>query len=452
MRPTRDRLSFLSLLCAAAAAAAGAQPAAAAWTSPATLGPSLNQEQQIEAAPRAAIGGRTIAAAWVRQKRNRSVVDAAIGTTSGRFGRAQTIGAGLRPSVAVADDGAALIAYEGTGGLRVAVRRAGNRHFGRTHLLVPTPKNGANDSFALARIDAAGRGLVVYQHGFRGRKGYRTYLRARRVSAYTGHAVGKTEDLGRSSLPRASTLQRGPDGGSALLITMIASADPDVNAFATQVTTPQVVVWPPRTGRPTRTTVPVPDAFDEGTLGDDDTGRLAVAGVDATLRGDAGASGTPVAAELTGDPLALASPFARATVSSPNRTFGAVAAPTAGGTLALVYQQKDRPKGFSRQAPVYGATITASGHARPPVRLSSRQASEPQVVAHHGAAIAVWDDDGRFAAARRTGSGWSRIAPPRGTVVPFHDYVTNRQLVAGREGVAFVWEASRTIRISVRRR
>ncbi len=448
------RVRLLIALAATIAAAGGAvtSPALAAWTSPATLGPTATSGQEsFEAAPRAAVGGRTVVATWVRQERRRSVVVVAVGTTRGRFGSGQAVGAGLRPSVAVGANGAALIVYEGRGGLRVAVRRPGAKRFGRTRVLVPEPTNGAEDSFALVRIDAAGRGLVTYQHAFRGRKGYRTYVRARRVSASTGRALGATEDLGRADLPRGTTLEAGPGGGSALLISTVRSSGTDQIGPGAEIRAPQVLTWPARTGRATRTTVPAPDGFAEGVLGGDGTGRLALAGVDATLRGDAGASGTPLAAALAGDPLALPAPFARPAVSSPNRTFGAVAAPTAGGTLALVYQQKDRPKGFSREAPVYGVTIDASGRARPPVRLSSRGASEPQVVAHRGAAIAVWDDDGRFAAARRTGRGWSRIAAPRGTVVRFHDYVTNRRLVAGADAVVLVWETARSVRLSVRR-
>ncbi|MCW2998797.1 MAG: hypothetical protein JWN65_2346 [Solirubrobacterales bacterium] len=432
---------------AAAGAGMGAGAAQAAWTAPATLGPSGSTlAGAIEPAPRAAIGGDgTILATWVRFARTQGAVYAAVGDRRGRFAAAQRLGRGLRPAVAVGARGAGLVVFEGHGDLRVAVRRPGARGFGAARVLVAAPANGAGNSFPLVGIDAGGTALVVYEHGFRGKQGFRTYLRGLRVDARTGRAVGGSEDLGPAGLPRGATLEPGPRGGLSLLITTRAPGN------GLQGGPPQVLTWAPAEGTATRSSPEAPDAFAEGVLGGDGTGRLALAGVSSTIHGDAGSAGFPVAAALGGDPLTLSAPFAGPGVRFPNRTFGTVAAPLAGGGLAMAYQQKARPEGFSRQAPVMATTLSAAGRPGPAVRLSARKGAEPQIVALQGGALTVWDDAGRFGAARRSHGGWHRVVAPRGAVVPFHDYVTNRRLVAGGSTAVLVWEASRSIRLSVLR-
>jgi hypothetical protein len=445
----RTAARVLSVLAVGVAVAvAGAGPVQAAWTPPTTLGPSGGTPGgAIEPAPRAAIGADgTVLGTWVRSVSNGNIVHGTIGDDRGRFTAAQRLGAGLRPAVAVAATGAGLVVFEGTGGLRVAVRRPGARRFAPARVLVAAPANGAEDGFPLVAIDSRGTALAVYEHSFRGRKGYRTYLRAVRVDVRTGRAVGPTADLGLASLPRGATLEPGPGGGLSLLIATAVQGD-----FGVESGPPQVLTWAPGAPGATRLAPAAPAGFEEGVLRGDGRGSLALAGVDATISGDAGAAGHPVAAAIGGNPPALSVPFAGPQVTSPNRSFGAVATPVPGGGVAMVYQQKDRPEGFSRAAPILATAISPTGTVGKAVRLSGRKGSEPQVVTAGAGAVAVWDDAGRLGAARRTGARWRRIGAPRGAVVPFHDYVTNRQLVAGGSTAVLVWEGGRSIRLSVLR-
>lgn len=426
-----------------------AGPAGAAWTAPAVLGPTaVDGARPVEAAPRAAIGADgTVVAAWLRQTKADPgyTIAVAIGDDSGRFGPTRVAGKGLRPAVALGADGAGLVVWEGTAGLRVARLPRGASRPSPSQVLVAAPGGRTEDAFALAGVDAGGHGLVVFERGVRGPGGFRTFLRALRVDLATGRRVGPLEDLGELDLPRGATLERGPGGGLAVFTTTRA---PDVGETAQP---PQLLTWAPGAGAAARTILTgAPAAFAEGVLGAGDDGRLAVAGVDATLRGDVGSAGRPLAATFGGDPLALVRPFAGPSVANPKRTFATVSVPIGGGRAAMVFQRKERPAGFSRRAPVVAATLGADGRTGMISVLSARQASEPQLVAVGDGALAVWDDDGVFGAASRSGGRWHRVRAPRGTVVPFHDFATNRQLVARGTTAVLVWESARDVRLSVR--
>ena len=431
------------------AADAGAGPAHAAWTAPATLGPSTSGGREAtEPGPRVALGADgTLLAAWVRSELPRDAVYAAIGSDRGRFGAAQRLGEGLRPAVAAGADGAGVVVFEGRGGLRISVRRTGARRFSAARVLVTGTTKGVREEFALVGIDAAGTALVVYEHTVDGSAGFRRSLRTLRVDVRTGRARGAIQDLGLASLPRGATLERGAGGGLALLTRINLPTATGYRAGPTQVLT-----WAPGAPSPARFSPPAPRSFTEEVLSGDGRGQLALAGVRATLDGEAGASGHPIAALASGSPLAMRAPFAGPSVTLPSRTFGAVAAAIPGGRLAMVFQQKDAPAGFARDAPVLGVAISAAGVAGRAVRLSARKGSEPQIVSVGDSAVTVWDDAGRLAAARHTRRGWTRIAPPRGSVVRFHDYVTNRQLVATGSTAVYIWEARSSIRVSVLRR
>ncbi|MCU1677082.1 MAG: hypothetical protein JWM93_1840 [Frankiales bacterium] len=428
--------------------AAAAGPAHAAWTTPTTLGPSgATDRGATEPGPRAAFGtDGSVLATWVRSARSETTVDAAIGDDRGHFAAAQRLGKGLRPAVAVGWDGAALVVFEGTGGLRIAVRRPGAERFAAPRVVVPQPTNGAEDTFPLVGVLPGGDALLVYEHDLRVKGRYTTGLRAVQLDLATGRRQGATQRLGDLSLPRGATLEHGP-GGALFLLTSINLPTP----YGYTAGPPVVLGWGAGSAPSTRFSPTAPGGFAEGVLTGDGSTRLALSGVDAVLRGDAGSSGRPIAMSLQDDPLAAPSPFAGPRIPLPRRTFGAVAAPVAGGAVGLVWQQKTRPEGFSREAPVMATTISATGRPGTTVRLSARKGSEPQIAALEGGAITVWDDAGRLAAARRTSRGWARIAPPRGAVVRFHDYVTNRQLVTAGTSAVFIWEAERSIRLSVLR-
>src|SRR5437763_955862 len=97
--------------------------ARAAWSRPVALD-HVDPRGADEPAPRIAVNGHgSSVTAWVD---SHGRVRIAAGDAHGRFGRSKNVGTGLRPSVAIDDDGRAIVVFRGNGGLRIATRPAGD--------------------------------------------------------------------------------------------------------------------------------------------------------------------------------------------------------------------------------------------------------------------------------------------------------------------------------------
>src|SRR5262249_33116742 len=107
--------------------------------------------------------------------------------------------------------------------------------------------------------------------------------------------------------------------------------------------------------------------------------------------GDAGVQGVPGLARAGADDL-LGAPFP-ARVTKPTRGLAPDVTTDGSGRSVLVFQEKDRPRAFSREAPVY-ASVAQPGATALGTRqlLDTRQAYQPTVRPFGPGAIAVWQN------------------------------------------------------------
>ena len=178
--------------------------------------------------------------------------------------------------------------------------------------------------------------------------------------------------------------------------------------------------------------------------------RVTVAGDQAVISatagvscGDAGCSGNPRAFSITGTPLAAPD------LDHPNRSFGAWAV-----RKALIFQRKDGPQPFSREAPVQAVTVrgrrVARAHADAHARARDRA---DRARARRRRDARVWATRKRLDAAFAGADGRFRgISAPAGAPPePYHTNSTNRDARAGGRYAIVTWARGRTVRMSVRR-
>ncbi len=178
-----------------------------------------------------------------------------------------------------------------------------------------------------------------------------------------------------------------------------------------------------------------------------------VAATRVTRCGDGGAcSGAPFVwrSGETGDPVALGGPQR----AVPGRAFGPSVAPLGDSAASLVFQLKDGPQPFSRQAPVKAVTIAADGTAGPLQTLTSRPAQEPVAVPLAGSrALVVWSGARGFGAALADGQGtYQTVAPPFGPPPSNgHSNPTNRDVASAGRYVLVAWDRNGRVRLTLRR-
>ena len=435
----RSKTALLLLLCSSGLPASAQ---AAGWSAPVTLGTSGASGFGEPGARVAVAEGDRLVAAWANT--HTSDLFAAAGRADGRLG-AQRVGSGLRPAVAINRAGAAVVVFAEGRSLRAAVRAPGARRFGPARAITtPAARFDAADSPQVA-ADAAGRFVVLYERSSRTSGQYVTDVRALTLTA-AGRPTGEAQSFGEGDLPDRSE-QALADGRIVALIVLTTRPTPDTPVTFTR----QLLRRDARGAAFSATPIVTPKGFDAGQLTAAPDGRLALAGLDITSSGDAGSAGRPLAAGFAEDAFGA---FAGPTVRFPNRNFDPVAIPADAGRVGLLWQQKTAPSDFERAAPIVATTIGPGEGATPPTQLSARAAREPQAVTLPGGrGLAVWDDAGRWGGAELTADGsWRRVAAPSGRPSPFHDAITNRDLVASATGeAAFVWQERGRIRLSVRR-
>lgn len=426
----------------------GSAQAARDWASPTTLDRGSSSHLATPT-PRVAIAGRNrVAATWVRKQ----VVIATVRRLR-RPVEAQRIGRGLRPTVAVNRDGASIVVFEADRRLHVAFLARSARRYARPRPITARARGRIAED-AVVRVDGNGRFVIAYE-SIRQVRGERSQeIHAATFSA-TGRRVGSVQSLGLGGLVDRSfhALANGELVGLAVRPNLPAGTIPTLGGDQPQAASfLQLLRRSSQQTEFSATLIEVPSDFDDGQLNVDPDGTLALSGQRVTSSGDAGSSGYPVAAASLGQGFAqLAGP----SVQNPNRNFGALALPTRGDDVSLLWQQKKAPSAFARAAPILAAPVRAGGRmVRRPSRVTRRAAREPQVVGLPGGrGVAVWDDDGRWGSAQQAADGsWTRTDAPRGEPVAFHDADTNRDLQASVSGeVAFVWQDRGGIRLSVRR-
>ena len=411
---------------------------AAGWSRPASF--NARTSSFSEPAPRAAVAeDGTSVAAWIQGHDVRLTT----GDARGRFGASRAVGRwqAVPPAVAAGPGGAALVTWEAADGIRVALRTKAGRAFRVRRLTTSTgsPINGLT-----ARPDPAG-GWFVAERQFPRRGSGKPY----RVRTFTLRPDGTLRlaptdlGLGQFGIDARPTQALAVDRlGRATLV------------FGTQEGPRGVLVARGTHGGQIANPRPLPS---DGSVVDPrvaaaDAGMSLVTATKVTRCGDAGCSGAPFVwrSGETGDPVALGGPQ----LDAPGRAFGPSVAPLAGGGASLVFQLKDGPQPFSRQAPVKAVRITANGTAGRLQTLTSRLAEEPVAVALTGSRVlVVWSGTRGFGAALADSRGAYRtVAPPVGPPPSNgHSNATNRDVASAGRYVLVAWDRGGRVRLTLRR-
>jgi len=431
----------LALTCALPAHAA-----AAGWSRPASFDARLKRVG--EPTPRVAIApDGTSAAGWTKGP----FVMISTGAR-GRFSAPRRVGR-LRagePAVAAAPGGAALVAWEASDGVRVALRR---RTGGRWVIRRVATSTGSEINAVVAIHDPRG-GWVIAERQFPRTSGLGMPYHVRALTLERdGTPVGTPQDLGLGEI----ALDARPSGALAVdargVVTLAFRRERPPGDSGTSPL-PVVVTQrvhhgrfgPPLELRGARTS----DAFADPRVAAAPAGGALVAVTDIANCGDAGCFGLPALARLTGSDL---TPAASPALARPNRAFGPWVAPTGTGAV-LVFSYKDTPAAFSRIAPVQAVAVRADGSFGAVQRLTgSVGASEPVALPlDRGRVLAMWVGARGWGAAVAGRDG--RFRADRGPVGPppsfFHSNPTNRDVrTAGRWAIVG-WARNARVRLSVR--
>ena len=230
------------------------------------------------------------------------------------------------------------IAYETKAGVRVAVR-TGN---GFRDRLVAASTGSEINGVAIA-ADPQG-GWVVAERQYP-RKGSAKPYRVRALSLDAeGRRIGAVQDLGPGEFGidarPTSALAVLPDGRAVLTFQRDVEGSASSGPVAVAVRPHGGAFAPPAD-------LPAPLRDPRVTVAGDQAVISATAGVSC---GDSGCAGNPRAFSITGAPLAAPD------LDHPTRSFGAWAV-----RKALIFQRKDGPQPFSREAPVKAITFEVDG-------------------------------------------------------------------------------------------
>lgn len=424
------RLAAALIAVLATAAIAHAGP----WTAPALLKPNdpaacdrpgpSQLTCSVEPATQVAVNtrGETLVA-WANGDFD---VYTAYARRGGRFGAARKVGSGLRPAIVLRADGSAVVAWAASHQVRFARARSAGR-FGPSQPVAPTRKHDEDDYVRLLpRPD--GTTTAVFEHAVR--RGYSTTSsEIRAVEIPAAGPAGAPATLGTGDVESAAV---SAGGGQA-----VCCLDDGLLARAPQTTTWETVPQPPG-ARVAVWSIAVDDH------------SLLVGIVDDNAGGDAGAQGRPgVAVGAFGEPLGE---VRFAPVDKITRGLEPVVTFDGQGRTVLAYQEKARPEGFSREAPVYVVSAPAGRDLGPRIRLDRGQALEPLVAPLPNGAVIAWSKNERWNAATLRHGVLHRVRAPSGGPGDLHDAATNRALATAGHYAALAWETSRgAIRASVAR-
>lgn len=411
------RRSCLLVLLATAALPASA--AARDWSAPGVLLESCGARGfncVAESAPRAAVNARGRAlVAWVSSATKLARVQVASAGPSGRFEKPTTLGVGLRPAVAVAKDGAQLVVWNSTRGLMFA-RRAPGRRFSTARLLLPTGGTPDDDSPKLA-AQPDGSTLLVYES----KQGLNSVLIPR------AGRPGAPRMLGPGFLKRDG-FRAAPNGQAA------------VCCLTAPMTPTAVAVHAPGVGWSVLTP-PLPARTEVETAGPG-AGAVALGTIDVRGGGEAGAQGIPGLMRI--GPGGVFAPIKAGPVTNPRLALGPVVAIDGSGRDVLVYQEKDRPAAFSRDAPVY-AVVSAPGSPFGARQVLDRgRGHQPAVAAYRDGAVAAWQARGnRWRVSVERNGTFKRAEAPagRGPSLVGEDFNYSHDMAANGRYVVLTWTA-----------
>jgi hypothetical protein len=375
-----------------------------------------------EPAPRAAVNARGAAAvAWVDGAHGGNRVRVATAAPGGAFGAAVTVAAnGLRPTAAVAPDGAVTVVWQGAhASLYFARRPARARTFGRARVLA------VHGDMARAAAEPDGTTEVVYEYG-------PSALRAVTIGA-SGAVHGLTR-LGLGDLGH-DTVRAAADGTLAACCVVPRNDDPNVPADLSE----KVAVY--RHGAWSLVSATGLDHDRDVIQTVFATGTDLLAGVlEVHAGGDAGVLGVPGIAR--GD-LSTAPQLVPGV--TPTRGLQPGVAIDGSGRSVLVYQEKDVSKAFSRDAPVYASVAAAGAPALTDrQQLDASEAYEPTVRPFGPGALAAWrTGSGRWGIAIERDGTFSRAAAPSGPDPSNagEDFSYNNDLATNGAHAVLAWTA-----------
>ena len=434
----RTALLGAAALASAALALGAPSASAAGWTGPAVFEAGGKDD---EPAPRAGVAfDGTSLVAWRTGLRG---LVASAGSRTGRFGAPRTLTRRrvFDWSVAAAEGGAALVAFQSPNGLWVAVRTAARRPFRLRRVIAGrgSPINGVQ-----VAADPLG-GWVVAERRF----SKRSYSVGALSLDPEGRRAGPVQDfgLGEFGIDARPTQALAVDPDGRALLVFRREIKPPGGTGETQ---PVMLAVRPHGGE-FEQPVELPGELAEPrvTVG---AGRVLVTATRTAGCGDAGCFGGPGAGTV--GPDGTPGPVFGPPLPRPNRAFAPWAVATGSDRSVLVFQLKNAPAAFSRRAPVRAVALRLDGTTGALQTLTSRHADEPVALPLAGGrALAVWGENRRMGAALagRDGRFRGTDGPPGPPPEPFHTNQTNRDARAAGRYALVTWSRAGRVRISLRR-
>ena len=436
--------TLIALACATAGLPAGTAAAASGWAP--TQAFAVGRD--YEPVPRVAIASDGTSVLAFASKSGKLMMST--GDARGRFTPPRVIdreGHVRDWSVAARAGGGFIVAWEYPRGIRARVRA---RRGAATYISRVADSSREEINGVQVAADPLG-GWVIAEREFRRSSKRSYYVRTMSVDN-RGQVKGAIQDLGPGhfGIDARPTQALAVDSTGRAVLTFVPEGP------SSQIAAPPTVVVSTRPhGGSFGTPVALPgDAADEPRVAVGDDGRALVVATRVRSRGDAGAFGNPVVADI-GPAGALGVPFGPA-LAHPQRAFGPSAAFTSGNRRVLVFQLKPSSQPFETRAPVRAVAISASGALGKQQTLTSRRAKEPVVMALDGGhALTMWSEERALGAALAGPDGaFKPTAVPKGPPPPpFHFNSTNRDMRTGGRYAIFAWSraADGRVRVSIRR-
>jgi hypothetical protein len=355
-------------------------------------------------------------------------VRVAVATRSGQFGAATTLAArGLRPAAAIGPDGTISVVWQGDRGtLRLARRAAGRARFGSSVQLAARGSKRGDDSARVA-AEPDGSAVVIYESGDN----------VRAVTISSSGTPGPPVTLGLGGFGHDS-VRAAPDGTLAACCILPVNTDPNVP----QDTATKVAVYRPAGGW---------RLVSAAAVGKDDietvfasASALVLGTTQVVLGGDAGVLGVPSLARAGADDN-VGAPL-RAPVRRPSRGLAPDVTIDGSGRSVLVFQEKTKPRAFSRNAPVYATVASAGATFTARSRLDGGEAYQPTVRRLGPGAIAAWQRPGsRWGVAIERDGRFHRAPAPRGPGPMMHlgeDFNYAYDLAGNGDYAVLAWVAA----------